>query len=166
MSVDKKQKEAAGAKVPATPSKVEGVETTNDQGQLDLAAVDQQTENASASLSDKELEALKAEVAAKDAEIESLKVEHQKFKDDLKPKVESLMKENEDLKNELQTLKAAPKAGVKGAKSDKSAAKYVVANSFRGNKEGEGIFSIGDDVSHFEAERLNILVERELVKKV
>ncbi|SMG32198.1 hypothetical protein [Sphingobacterium psychroaquaticum] len=180
--------EKAGATTPATPSTVEGTQST-DQAQLDLAP----------NTSNDEVEKLKAELVAKDSEIESLKAEHKAFKEKLKPEIEKIQSENEKLKaelvakdSEIESLKAEHKAfkeklkpeiekiqseneklkaelaktGKQSKASKSGAAKFVVVSAFRGNQKGEGIFEIDSDVSHFDADRLKDLVSRELVKEV
>lgn len=162
MSTEKNKKEVTGAAAPVTPSKVEGTQSA-DQAQLDLGAKSD------------EKATLESVVAEKNAEIEALKAQHQEFKDKLKPEVEkidqenkALKAENEALKGQIEALKAdTGKSSGKGTKCNKSEGKsFIVSNSFRGNKEGEGIFNINDDVSHFEADRLKDLVERGLVEEV
>ena len=161
MSTEKTKIEKAGGSTPATPSKVEGIQSA-DQDQLDLGA--KSAEKAT----------LESVVATKDAEIEALKAEHQEFKDKLKPEIEKIQEENKSLKTENETLKGeiealkadTGKPSGKGSKGNKSEGKFIVSNSFRGNKEGEGIFNINDDVTHFEADRLKDLVERGLVEEV
>lgn len=148
--------EKAGATTPANPSTIEGTQST-DQGKLDLGV------NTSTS---EENDNLKAELEAKDVEIEALKAEHKEFKDKLKPEIEKIQEENKSLKAKNVKLQASlDKASVK-SKAKKEDPKFIVINAFRGNKEGEGIFELGADVSHFDSERLESLVERELVKKV
>lgn len=139
--------EKAGATTPATPSKVEG---TQDANQAD--SVNQEEVNAS--------------LAAKDAEIESLKAEHQEFKDKLKPEVEKITEENKSLKAENAKLKTTLDKATAKSKAKKGDPKYIVINAFRGTKEGEGIFELESDVSNLDADRLDSLVERGLVKKV
>lgn len=161
MSTEKNKKEVTGAAAPVTPSKVEGTQSA-DQAQLDLGAKSD------------EKATLELVVAEKNAEIEALKAQHQEFKDKLKPEIEKIQEEsktlkaeNESLKGEIEALKAdTGKPSGKGTKGNKSEGKFIVSNSFRGNKEGEGIFNINDDVSHFEADRLKDLVERGLVEEV
>lgn len=139
--------EKAGETTPATPSKVEGTQEAN---QADL--VTQENVN--------EL------LAAKDAEIESLKAEHQEFKDKLKPEIERIQDENKALKAENAKLKASLDKATAKSKVKKGDPKFIVIDAFRGTKEGEGIFELETDVSHLDADRLDSLVERGLVKKV
>lgn len=162
MSTEKNKKEVTGAAAPVAPSKVEGTQSA-DQAQLDLGAKSADNESLASAL------------AAKDSEIEALKAEHQNFKDKLKPEIEKIQEdnktlkaENESLKGEIEALKAdTGKSSGKGSKGSKTEGKsFIVSNSFRGNKEGEGIFNINDDVTHFEADRLKDLVERGLVEEV
>lgn len=160
--------EKAGATTPATPSTVEGTQSTSDKARLDLiSGINKLAEelglsdepNKLKSLSDAIIK-LHDEQAAKGAEIEALKAEHQDFKDKLKPEIEKIKAENEKLKAELA------KAGKSTKASKAGAAKFVVVSAFRGTQKDEGIFEIDADVSHFDADRLKDLVERELVKEV
>lgn len=160
--------EKAGGSTPANPSKVEGTQSS-DQSQLDL----------NANSSSEDIKKLQGELAAKDSEIISLKddlkaktdqvaaleTEHREFKDKLKPEIEKIKAENKDLKSQVEKLQGELiKAGGK-AKTVKSEKKFIVISPFRDNQGGEGVFNIGDDVSHLDADRLENLVSRELVQK-
>lgn len=162
--------EKAGATTPASSPKVGGAQSS-DQSQLDL--------NANANASAEDIKKLQGELAAKDSEIISLKddlkaktdqvvaleAEHIEFKDKLKPEIEKIQTENKALKDQVDKLQGElVKAGGK-AKTGKSEKKFTVISAFRDNQGGEGIFNIGDDVSHLDAERLENLVSRELVQK-
>jgi regulator of replication initiation timing len=139
--------EKAGDNAPATPSTVEGTQNANQAG-----SVNQDDVNAS--------------LAAKDAEIDALKAEHQEFKDKLKPEIEKITEENKSLKAENAKLKTALDKATAKSKAKKGDPKFIVINAFRGTKEGEGIFELESDVSHLDADRLESLIERGLVKKV
>lgn len=74
--------------------------------------------------------------------------------------------EIQQLQAQIESLKSeASKKRGKGAKDSK---RFVVVNSFRGNTKADNgkIYDINEDVSHFDADRLKNLVERELVKEV
>lgn len=137
----------AGETTPAAPSKVEGTQETKKAD-----SVNQEEVNAS--------------LAAKDAEIEKLKAEHQEIKDKLKPEIEKIQEDNKSLKAENAKLKNALDKATAKSKAKKGDPKFIVINAFRGTKEGEGIFELESDVSHLDAERLENLIERGLVKKV
>jgi len=137
----------AGETTPAAPSKVEGTQETKKAD-----SVNQEEVNAS--------------LAAKDAEIEKLKAEHQEFKDKLKPEIEKIQEDNKSLKAENAKLKTALDKATAKSKAKKGDPKFIVINAFRGTKEGEGIFELESDVSHLDADRLESLIERGLVKKV
>lgn len=139
--------EKAGATTPATPSKVEG---TQDSNQAGLGTQEDVT----------------TALAATDAEIDALKAEHQEFKDKLKPDIEKITEENKSLKAENAKLKTALDKATAKSKAKKSDPKFIVINAFRGTKEGEGIFELESDVSHLDADRLESLIDRGLVKKV
>lgn len=160
--------EKAGVSTPATPSKVEGAQSS-DQSQLNLnanASVDE-VKKLQGELDAKESEiiSLKDDLKAKTDQIAALETEHQAFKDKLKPEIEKIQAENKDLKGKIEKLQGElVKAGGK-PKTVKSEKKFTVISSFRDNQGGEGVFNIGDDVSHLDADRLENLVDRELVKK-
>lgn len=137
----------AGETTPATPSKVEGTQETN---QVDLVIQEE----------------INASLAAKDAEIEALKAEHQELKDKLKPEIEKIQEENKALKADNAKLKAAVEKATAKSKAKKGDPKFIVINAFRDSKGDEGIFELDTDVSHLDSDRLDSLVERGLVKKV
>ena len=147
MANENKDGKAGETTPPATPSKVEGTQETNK-----IDSVNQEDLNTS--------------LAAKDAEIDKLKKEHQEFKDKLKPEIEKITEENKALKADNAKLKAALDKATAKSKAKKGDPKFIVINAFRGTKDGEGIFELESDVSHLDADRLDSLVERGLVKKV
>lgn len=110
---------------PATPSKVEGTQETNQADSV-----------------------------------------NQEFKDKLKPEIEKITEENKALKADNAKLKAAVEKATAKSKAKKGDPKYIVINAFRDSKGSEGIFELDTDVSHLDADRLDSLVERGLVKKV
>ncbi|MNY65652.1 hypothetical protein D3C86_2029580 [compost metagenome] len=79
----------------------------------------------------------------------------------MKPEIEKIQSENKDLKAQVEKLQS----GSGKTEPVKTEGKFTVIASFRGNQEGEGVFNIGDDVSHLDADRLENLVSRELVQK-
>lgn len=147
MANENKDGKAGETTPPATPSKVEGTQESNK-----IDSVNQEDLNTS--------------LAAKDAEIDKLKAEHQEFKDKLKPEIEKITEENKALKADNAKLKAALDKATAKSKAKKGDPKFIVINAFRGTKDGEGIFELESDVSHLDADRLDSLVERGLVKKV
>ncbi|MGJ1321466.1 hypothetical protein ACR780_02155 [Sphingobacterium faecium] len=160
--------EKAGASTPATPSKVEGTQSS-DQSKLDLNtnASSEEVQKLQGELDAKESKiiSLKDDLKAKTDQIAALETEHQAFKDKLKPEIEKIQAENKDLKGKIENLQGElVKAGGK-AKTGKSEKKFTVISAFRDNQGDEGVFNIGDDVSHLDAERLKSLVDRELVKE-
>lgn len=160
--------EKAGASTPATPSKVEGTQSS-DQSKLDLNtnASSEEVQKLQGELDAKESEiiSLKDDLKAKTDQIAALETEHQAFKDKLKSEIEKIQTENKALKAQVDKLQGElVKAGGK-AKTGKSEKKFTVISAFRDNQGGEGIFNIGDDVSHLDADRLENLVSRELVQK-
>jgi regulator of replication initiation timing len=109
---------------------------------------------------------LKPEIEKITEENKALKAEHQEFKDKLKPEIEKITEENKALKADNAKLKAALDKATAKSKAKKGDPKFIVINAFRGTKDGEGIFELESDVSHLDADRLDSLVERGLVKKV
>ena len=183
MSTEKNKTEKAGAEASAIPSKVEGTQPS-DQSTLDLNStpdLQTQIETLQNELSDKDkvIISLQGDLTTKDDQIISLndelkvKLDHiadlesefKAFKDKLKPEIEKIQTENKDLKGQVEKLQG--KLVKSGGKTEplKTDGKFTVINSFRSNQDGEGIFNIGDDVSHLSAERLKSLVDRELVKE-
>ncbi|MCY4781438.1 hypothetical protein ORI89_17395 [Sphingobacterium sp. UT-1RO-CII-1] len=155
-------KEKAGAKAPATSSKVE--ETQNDnQGALDLSSkgdapnVDSLTAQVST---------LTAELDSKNSEIENLKKEHEAFKAKLKPEIEKIQAENNSLKDQVASLQAEGSKSTGKSKGQKSAPKFIVVSAFRGIQENDKVFDVDADVSHFDSERLATLIAKGLVKEV
>lgn len=57
-------------------------------------------------------------------------------------------------------------AGPKDAKTDKKAKKFEVVSPFRDKDDFSKQYEVGNDVSHFDADRLKDLITRELVKEV
>lgn len=164
MSTEKTKIEKAGASTPATPSKVEGTQSS-DQSKLDLntnaSSEEVQKLQGDLDAKDSEIISLKDDLKAKSDQIAALEAEHQAFKDKLKPEIEKIQTENKSLKGKIEDLQS----GSGKTEPVKTEGKFTVIASFRGNQEGEGIFNIGDDVSHLSAERLESLVDRELVKE-
>ncbi|UXD67756.1 hypothetical protein MUK51_11005 [Sphingobacterium faecium] len=156
--------EKAGASTPAIPSKVEGTQSS-DQSKLDLNTntSSEEVKKLQGELDAKESEiiSLKEDLKAKTEQIVALETEHREFKDKLKPEIEKIQTENKDLKAQVEKLQS----GSGKNEPVKTEGKFTVIASFRGNQDGEGIFNIGDDVSHLSAERLKSLVDRELVKE-
>lgn len=161
--------EKAGASTPATPSKVEGTQNGEKTQSPLKEAIIKLAEQVGIQDAEK-IEAFSDAVVnldkqTKDSEIETLKIEHQAFKDKLKPEIEKIQAENKDLKGKIEKLQdELVKAGGK-AKTAKSEKKFIVISPFRDNQGDEGVFNIGDDVSHLDADRLENLVSRELVQK-
>jgi len=166
MSTEKTKNEKAGASTPATPSKVEGTQAS-DQSQLDLNTNDSADEvkklQGELAAKDSEIISLKDDLKAKGDQVVALETEHQAFKDKLKPAIEKLEAENKELQAKVKKL--GSNLGVDLPSLAKTEGKFTVIASFRGNQEGEGIFNIGDDVSHLDADRLKSLVDRQLVKE-
>ncbi|MBB2951976.1 hypothetical protein [Sphingobacterium sp. JUb56] len=160
--------EKAGVSTPATPSKVEGAQSS-DQSKLDLntnaSSEEVQKLHGELDAKDSEIISLKDDLKAKTDQIAALETEHQAFKDKLKPEIEKMQAENKNIKDLVEKLQGElVKAGGK-AKTVKSEKKFIVISPFRDNQGDEGIFNIGDDVSHLDADRLENLVSRELVQK-
>jgi chromosome segregation ATPase len=160
--------EKAGASTPATPSKVEGTQSS-DQSKLDLNtnASSEEVQKLQSQLGfyEAEIASMREDLAQRTKQVGDLEAEHQEFKDKLKPEIEKIQAENKDLKGQVEKLQGElVKAGGK-TEPVKTEGKFTVIASFRGNQDGEGIFNIGDDVSHLSAERLKSLVDRELVKE-
>lgn len=164
MSTEKNKTEKAGGSTPATPSKVEGTQSS-DQSQLNLNANTSGDEvkklQGEVDAKESEIISLKEDLKAKTEQIAALETEHLEFKDKLKPEIEKIQAENKDLKAQVEKLQS----GSGKNEPTKTEGKFTVISSFRGNQYGEGIFNIGDDVSHLSAERLKSLVDRELVKE-
>lgn len=159
-------KEKAGAKAPATSSKVE--ETQNDnQGALDLPSKGDTSNSPEVDPLATQVATLTAELDSKNSEIETLKQEHEVFKNKLKPEVERITAENKSLKEQVASLQAqGAKSAGKSKGQQSTEPKFIVISAFRGTKENDKVFDVDTDVSHFDAERLAALVAKGLVKEV
>lgn len=135
--------EKAGATTPATSSKVEGTQ-------------DAVKANA-------EIEKLKAENEDKIKKIESLETDL----NDAKSRADELLKEADSeiasLKSENEKLKSALDKVIKKPKKGKGEKRFLVIDSFRDKDDDGKTYSIGDDVSSFDEDRLTDLVNRRLV---